>query len=142
MAEEESEQTAENKPEQTAENESAQTAGNFNVHKAANEPVPTSESEEVNESTEYVINEFVAAVYQQKWYIGKVIKTDQYDIKIDFMEERKQLFRWPTRKDKLWVKKTDVLCTIAAPIATGKSNIMFQLENNTRVNIQNLYEQY
>ncbi|KAH3698125.1 hypothetical protein DPMN_085644 [Dreissena polymorpha] len=73
MAKEESEQTAENKPEQTAENKSAQTADNLYEHSAANEPVPTSESEEISESTKYVINEFVAAVYQHKWYIGKVI---------------------------------------------------------------------
>ncbi|WAR13566.1 hypothetical protein MAR_027746 [Mya arenaria] len=49
-----------------------------------------SETEKVVEES-YEIGEFVAAVYDGTWFVGKVNDKDENEIEIDFMEKKKQL---------------------------------------------------
>lgn len=41
---------------------------------------------------EYSKDDFVAAVYQSAWYIGKIIDQDETEVEIDFMERNKKLY--------------------------------------------------
>ncbi|KAH3891290.1 hypothetical protein DPMN_015383 [Dreissena polymorpha] len=47
------------------------------------------------------INDLVAAVYEGRWYIGRVEKKDdeEGDYKLNFMQRAKQMFKWPPKKD-------------------------------------------
>jgi hypothetical protein len=71
----------------------------------------------------YKKDDFVAAVNQKEWYIGKLVDSDDSEIEINFMQQKKQIFQWPTRKDQIWIKKEDILCTMPPPNPTGKSGI-------------------
>ena len=87
------------------------------------------------------VNEYVAAVYEGKWYIGKVVDIDENEreVEIDFMESRKCLFQWPRIPDLIWLKSKKILCQINAPVATGKSQRMFQMSNDDKDKIIKLY---
>ena len=52
----------------------------------------------------YETDEFVAAIYQREWYIGKVVDSDKTEVEIDFMEKKKALFHWPTKKDQIGLR--------------------------------------
>ena len=51
------------------------------------------------------VNNYVAAVYEEKWYVGKILSIDNSDktVEISFMERKINLYQWPRRSDKLWV---------------------------------------
>lgn len=50
----------------------------------------------------YHAGEFVACVYEGKWYVGEVqsVDIDDQDIEIKFMEKTKEQYRWPRNEDK------------------------------------------
>jgi hypothetical protein len=80
------------------------------------------------------VDEFVAAVYQEDWYIGKICVIDHEDseIKIPFLQMCKMAYQWPSKPDKIWVCLSDVLCKIDAPTATGETGSMFKLQEGDR----------
>jgi hypothetical protein len=69
--------------------------------------------------------DFVAAVYDGKWYLGKVITIDDEDdeAKINFMEQCPGkivgIYRWPNPPDELWVSLSDILKRIPEPLNFG-----------------------
>lgn len=79
-------------------------------------------------------NDYVAAIYQRKWYIGKVFSSDESDrtVEISFMVQSKEFFKWPERSDVIWLDVNDVLCIIDAPTATGKSSRMFKMNEASK----------
>ena len=81
---------------------------------------------------QFRVDQYVAAVYESNWYVGKIVDVDEEesDIEITFMEKRKKFYQWPRQQDKIWVKTDDILCSLAVPLATGKSNTMFKLHDN------------
>ncbi|XP_054775254.2 uncharacterized protein LOC129283486 [Lytechinus pictus] len=65
----------------------------------------------------YGVDDWVAAVYDKQWYIGKVLKFDSSDIHIDFMAKCSGThtggkYKWPVKKDAIWVAWDKVLCHI------------------------------
>ena len=60
---------------------------------------------------------------------------------IDFMESKKGLFQLPRKKkDTIWLSKSGVLCKVDIPVATGKSEKMYKLDNQTLEKVQKLYK--
>lgn len=83
-------------------------------------------------------NDWVAAVYDESWYIGQVDEIDNADdeVLVSFMVKGKgkhsgSTFKWPARKDDLWVSKSNVLCVIEPPAAVGKTGRTYQLSAAT-----------
>lgn len=73
--------------------------------------------------------DFVAALYDSKAYVAKVLEIDEEDkdCKVSFMEKAQDLFRWPKREDILWLKQNSILAKIEAPQETGKSKRLFKV---------------
>ena len=44
------------------------------------------------------------------------------------------------KKDTIWLSKSDVLCKVDTPVATGKSEKMYKLDNQTLEKVQKLYK--
>ena len=66
------------------------------------------------------INGHVAAVYDRKVYIGKVLEMDDSDAKISFYEHSATLsvgsiFREPKKRDEIWVDLVNILCVVPVP---------------------------
>ena len=86
--------------------------------KRASEDFTTQEPETASSSVPaYVTDDWVAAVYDGRWYIGKVIESDEDDVHINFMTQSsgshlEDMFKWPQRKDDIWVSKKEVLCRL------------------------------
>lgn len=77
---------------------------------------------------ELQVSDFVAAVYENHWYVGKITDIDIDDeVEISFMERKKQFYQWPRRLDKLWVGRSAILCVLQTLVETGKSRRMFKL---------------
>ena len=74
------------------------------------------------------VGAFVAAIYSAKWYIWKIVDSDENEVEVLFMEIKKGLYQWPRREDRIWVDKSDVICSIKSPVPTGKSQRMFRVD--------------
>ncbi|XP_066298277.1 uncharacterized protein [Branchiostoma lanceolatum] len=85
------------------------------------------------------IDDYVAAVYDSNWYVGVVEDEDDGEYCVRFMQQAGQKFKWPRRKDDLWIKPADVLCVVEKPQATGKSQRMFTFSEATLTHIEECY---
>ena len=98
------------------------------------------------EYASYNNGDFVAAVYQNndaKWYVGKIVdgeNGDQYEI--TFMEQRKQLYQWPKKKDMIWVDRSSILCKITEPQPTAKRGRMFKILPHDAENIEQKFDSW
>ena len=80
---------------------------------------------------------FVAAMYEDTWYIGKVeeIDRDDRDCLINFMRPAKAMFKWPNFTDKVWIREKDLICKINEPQKIGKSGRNFKITDEDRERI-------
>jgi hypothetical protein len=90
----------------------------------------------------YAVGDHVAAVYEDNWFIGKIVGKDADEYEVKFMESKKLLFQWPRHKDIVWMKPGEILTRIDAPQTTGKSKRMYKLGENDRECVMNLYAVY
>ena len=109
----------------------------------AEEDVPTEVIEDENNNGqnqftlgEVSIDEFLVIVYDNKNYIGKVIALDDDDneIEVTCMEEcgkTEGRYRWPRNKDTIWLPRSNILKKIEEPHATGKSQRIFRVDQDT-----------
>lgn len=92
----------------------------------ADDKTATDHSEEIMEGT------FVAAVYENSPYIGKVVGMDATELEITYMESGskvKNCLKWPVVEDKIWIPKANVICAVSEPQPTGKGKRLFKLSN-------------
>ena len=82
------------------------------------------------------INDHVAAGYDRKVYIGKVLQINNSDAKISFYEHAGTLstgsiFREPKKSDEIWVDFVNILYVLPVPAETkqGEKFEKFMLEN-------------
>ena len=87
---------------------------------------------------------FVACVYCNDWYVGQIEDSDEgeREIQVNFMERTKTLYRWPSRRDMIWVLYKDVLCEISEPQPTAKSKRNFSVKENDVQLIKDLFEMH
>jgi hypothetical protein len=57
------------------------------------------------------LGDYVIAIYENKWYVGKIVDTDLegengFMYNVSFREKRKKMFQWPRNKDIIWYKNT------------------------------------
>ncbi|WAR19952.1 hypothetical protein MAR_001792 [Mya arenaria] len=88
------------------------------------------------------VGSFVAAVYEKAWYIGKIEAKDDDDgdVQINFMENAKQMFKWPQTKDCFWCDVDDILCEVKTLQPSGKSMRLFKLNPDEKENIGVLFQ--
>ena len=83
------------------------------------------------------IGAFIAATYNDKWYVGKVMAIDDSDgeLHVSFMTEVVSktgvIYKWPKPCDDLWVSRNNIICKISAPLAVGRSKRTFILDDTT-----------
>ena len=76
-------------------------------------------------SESYESDTFVAAEFDSKWYIGRILDYDPEDMEyyISLMEEGKYKnflsFKWPNTADKLWIPESFIICKINEPVLSG-----------------------
>ena len=100
----------------------------------------TSESDEVEPSTD----DWVAADYDGKWYVGKVLKVDLQDREayIAFMqasEKCEDTFKLPSKPNEVWINFTSILAIIAAPTPYGKTKRQNKVNTETVEMINRLH---
>ncbi|KAI8498685.1 hypothetical protein Bbelb_238870 [Branchiostoma belcheri] len=85
------------------------------------------------------IGDYVAAVYDSSWYVGEVEDVDDGEYSVRFMQQTGQKFKWPQRKDDLWIDPADVLCVVPKPLPTAKSERMFTFSEATLQHIEECF---
>ena len=81
------------------------------------------------------VGDFVAATYEQKWYLGKIEKIDMTDheVEVSFMQEYKnrvtgaKTFKWPLLPDQIWLRTDDIICRTQEPNPIGRNRRAFTL---------------
>ena len=108
-------------------------------HKAIAETVETEKEESLFSSLK--VGNYVAAMYEHSWYIGKLEELDRTDkdCKVNFMQHAKGLFKWPNFPDILWIKEANLLCCIKEPKKSGKSGCLYKLDDADRKTIDDIY---
>lgn len=87
---------------------------------------------------------YVAAVYDQAWYVGSIVKTDdeKQDLLITFMKQTgpgsSKFFKWPAQKDECWLPVAHVLCSLKVP-STTTTGRQYQFLNQEIENIKKLF---
>ncbi|CAG2230677.1 unnamed protein product [Mytilus edulis] len=77
----------------------------------------------------YQKDTFVASVYDNVWYICKVLDFDNNDneYQLAFMTKSNPVshtMKWPTRPEELWVTETDIVCQVKNPAPVGRKPVM------------------
>lgn len=82
-----------------------------------------------DQNVKYQAGDFMAARYDDKLYIGKIVDCGEYEseYEISSMENKKSLYQWPAKTDCIWIKEHDVFRKLDEPTATGKSSRLFRL---------------
>ena len=115
-----------------------------------NEPEEESQqaSEETLDATTCQPGQYVAAIYDHKWYIGLIAdRSDEgEDILVKFMKttQSKESYRltWPRQDDTCWVPFQHVLCFIPAPQALSNSARQYQLDNSVWKTVTTRFSSY
>ncbi|XP_063953700.1 uncharacterized protein LOC135153666 [Lytechinus pictus] len=104
------------------------------------ERAPTTSKRKVKPvQIQFDTDDWVAAMYAEKWYIGKVLQTDKNDVHIDFMKSSEKfpdLFKWPSVSDKIWVSRDKMLCHITPLKRSTSSKRLFELSDGDRRSIE------
>ena len=87
------------------------------------------------------LNTYVAAKYNDNWYVGKIVSHDQDDsdfpYQVDFMEHGKgkgsHTVKWPSHKDVIWRSREQILCVIQDPVPYGTRKMFKLLETNVQI---------
>lgn len=90
---------------------------------------------DINPIEPVTLGQYVAAVYDNQWYIGIVTEQSEEhgDVTINFMSRNSDtnILTWPSRKDECAVPPPNVLCVIKAPISTGSSGRHYKLSQDS-----------
>jgi len=84
----------------------------------------------------YQPGQYIAAVYDQTWYIGVIVdRSDEAeDIQVKFMTstQRSGSYRltWPRHDDICWIPFQHVICIVPAPQAFGSGARQYQLDDS------------
>ncbi|KAK6186926.1 hypothetical protein SNE40_006182 [Patella caerulea] len=102
------------------------SASNLTIEECTNSTIVPSE------------NDYVIAIYENLWYVGRVLKVDHNDkdVHVTFMyttqtKDEDTKFRWPNPPDIIWVDFDDVVMIIDPPDPIGKSHRQFKIDKNT-----------
>ena len=87
---------------------------------------------------------YVTAVDDGRWYIGKLLQVDSADdeVEVSFMEQARNMYRWPKRPDILWLKFSCILCSVQEPQPSGKSQRMVKLTKADTALIESKFKFY
>ena len=107
-------------------------------------PLLTPPDNRTHDSLEDYTGSYVAALYDKKWYIAKVVEIHGKDgnLEVSFMERKKALFIWPDHEDKLLIEPTEILCKVSSPVPTGKFVRMFKLQTADLDKLTEYFEAY
>ena len=88
--------------------------------------------------------QYVAVVYDTKWYIGIVEQKcmENEDIYVSFMSccgPSHNLF-WPQRKEESWVPLIHVLTRVSVPTVSGRSGRQYKLDEDDIKNVEHFFE--
>ena len=92
------------------------TAADATAHQPKNQP---------KNQPKYSVGDFIVSVYNNMWYVGKVIKIledDEYEV--TFMkatDSNPPKYWWPAPEDKLAVCPEDIMLVVPPPTVTGSS---------------------
>ena len=93
------------------------------------------------------IGDWVAAVYDKKWYVGKVLEVDSADgdAYIWFMEASRKseaTFKMPSEPDEIWIKFQSILAIIEPPSPCGKTRRQYKFNTDTVQMITQLHSKW
>ena len=79
-----------------------------------------------NESLQTTPVNWVATIYENKWYVSQMLELDKSDDTsfVTFWENmdwKNSKFRYPSSPDAILINAKDNLCAIEAPTADGKN---------------------
>ncbi|XP_071164971.1 uncharacterized protein [Mytilus edulis] len=101
-----------------------------------NEHVETAEVEADRIEILIAVDQFVAAIYDNAWHVGKITDIDETDkeCQVNFLRPSQgrntgnPLYKWPNPEDKIWLQVTDILCNIREPNKVGRSGRSFEID--------------
>lgn len=114
----------------------------LSTNEGHNAPDDNQSPELMEVDEEYNTDDWVAALYQGTWYVGKIVEVDadEGDFNINFLTKTKlrgsYTFKYPAKPDLIWVYKEHILCKITEPAASGKSGRSYILPTHVLEKIE------
>ena len=97
--------------------------------------------EQNSENIDVSEGDFVAALYDSKTLIGKVVDIDEGQYEISFMEsvsKVKNCLKWPKREARIQVEPENIIAKVNEPVATGRGKRMFKLSESDRLRLKEI----
>jgi cell fate regulator YaaT (PSP1 superfamily) len=76
--------------------------------------------------TEVSVDDFIACIYENQWYVGKILDMDDQDVQVTFLEKAKAKFR-PTSPDIIWCNKENVIYKLDSLEPSDKSERFWKI---------------
>lgn len=107
-------------------------------------PVNEVTSTSIDDVIKYTAGTFVACTYNSNWYIGQITDVDEEEkeVEVNFMEKSKILYRWPSRRDEIWVSFGDIICEVKQLKPSCKSQRNFVLDKDDQTMIESNLKTY
>lgn len=125
-----------------------QDGGRLESTSKANE-THTTNSVQINEPACLIpeVDVFLAVVYSNQWYIGKVAEKDEeeHELQVKFMAKAckyGETYKWPSEEDEIWIRSTNILMEIIPPVAVGKRSRFFRIEKEVEEAKNNKFYDY
>ena len=77
--------------------------------------------------SEVSVDDYVACLYEDHWYIGKILDMDDEDVQVTFLERLETMFRWPSSPDVIWHNKLNVIHKLDHQEPSGKSKQFWKI---------------
>jgi hypothetical protein len=81
------------------------------------------------------------------YLLGQVenVDNDDNEVEVNFLERSGKygkVYQWPTRPDKIWIPRTDILTILQEPRPVGKTKHMYQMQDQTDIeNVEKIFDQ-
>ena len=85
---------------------------------------------------------YAACVYDNNWHIGNILEVSKEfgDVFVDFMKTDGKSFTWPSKKDQYCVRTVNVICIIAALVASCHGARSYKISDNELQNVVEKFE--
>lgn len=93
------------------------------------------------------LGDWLAAVYDEQWYVGKVLEVDNGDSEafVSFMEASQKseaTFKTPIQPDEIWIILQSLLAIIEPPSPCGKTQRQYKINIETVEMITQLHAKW
>lgn len=89
--------------------------------------------------------EWIAAVYDDAWFVGQVTDTDSDDLQVNFLVKSGKYgsaYKFPMTRDEIWINRQDILTVVKTLTSVGKTRRCYKLDSAEMEMIEEKFQKH